>query len=73
MQAYAADMQTDIEVDVHIDTICKFSLLGLFFFNSFLEEILFYLSSLAPWKKCKTKLWFSLYFIHGAQLKFSGG
>lgn len=30
MHAYAADMQTDIEVDAHIDTICKFSLLGLF-------------------------------------------
>lgn len=31
MLAYAADMQTDREVDVHIDTICKFSLLWVFF------------------------------------------
>lgn len=32
MHAYAADMQTDIEVDAHIDVICKFSLLWVFFF-----------------------------------------
>lgn len=42
------------------------------FFNSFLEEILFCFSFSAPWKKCRTKPWFSLCFTHGAQLKFSG-